>query len=593
MDLTNNDATGSGFIGRQPELALLTSALDDALAGRGQMVMLAGEPGIGKTRLAQELASSAESLGARVMWGWCYEHVGAPPYWPYVLPIRTYAESVDTLKLSSQLALGGQVIAEIVPELRMKLPDLGQPIAIEPEQARFRLFDSVVTFLKNVAQDRPLVFVVDDLHWADSSSLLMLEFLVREIAASPVFVLGTYRDVEVTGSHPMSQTLGNLVREQHFRRVQLGGLTRQEIGKFVEGHKGVNLSDDILDMIHSRTEGNPLFVNEVVELIDTEQMTENKAWSDIIPNGVRDAIGSRLSRLSDTCNQVLGTASAIGREFDRSLLSTLDSSIGIDGVLAALDEALEAKVIEELHGSAERYQFGHALIQQSLYEDLSSVRRLREHASIGEALEQIHGSNLAEHAEELAHHFAEAQTLLGTEKFVRYSLMAGERSLAAYANEEALAHYQLVLSAKDSQVVDAEMASILFGLGRAQMAVFGRERILDAVGNLDLAFDYYARTGDVAQAVAVAEHPIPPLTGYNTGTDQRIARVLTMIPPDSLPAGRLLALHGRILGQEIGDYEGASDAFGRALAIAKQENDLALEFRTLAGATYVDFHHCR
>ena len=245
--------------------------------GRGRMVMLAGEPGIGKTRLAQELASLAESLGAQVMWGWCYEHAGAPPYWPFVQPIRAYIESADPGRLSSQMGSGGAAIAEILPELREKLPDLGQPATAEPEQARFRLFDSLATFLKNAAQSQPLLFVVDDLHWADSASLLMLEFFVREIAASSVLVLGTYRDVEVTGSHPLSQTLGNLVRERHYRRVQLDGLTQQEVGEFVESSKGVSLTDDILETIHSRTDGNPLFVNEVVELIDPDQMTENTA----------------------------------------------------------------------------------------------------------------------------------------------------------------------------------------------------------------------------------------------------------------------------------------------------------------------------
>lgn len=285
------------FVGRQREMAELRAALEAAMTGRGQMVMLAGEPSIGKTRLAQQLASHAESLGAQVMWGRCYEHVGAPPYWPFVQPIRTYAETVGAVRLSSQMGLGGPAIAEIVPELRAKLPELEQPVAAEPDQARFRLFDSMSTFLKNLARDQPLLFILDDLHWADSSSLLMLEFLVRETAASPVLVLGTYRDAEITSAHPMSQTLGNLVRERHFRRVQLSGLTREEVGEFVEGHKGVNLSGDILEMIHSRTEGNPLFVNEVVELIDTEQMAENRAWADVIPEGMRDAIGSRLSRL--------------------------------------------------------------------------------------------------------------------------------------------------------------------------------------------------------------------------------------------------------------------------------------------------------
>jgi len=395
--LTSNESRESGFIGRQQEMAVLADALDDALSGRGQMVMLAGEPGIGKTRLAQELASRAESLGAQVLWGWCYEHAGAPPYWPYVQPIRAYVESADAQQLSSQMGSGGAAIAEIVPELRAKLSDLGQPAAAEPEQARFRLFDSVATFLKNAAQSQPMLFVVDDLHWADESSLLLLEFLAREIAASPLLILGTYRDVEVTGRHPLSQTLGNLVRERHFRRVQLGGLTQQEVGEFVEASKGVTLPGDALETIHSRTEGNPLFVNEVVELINPEQITEDRAWADIIPEGVREAIGRRLSRLSETCNQVLRTASVIGREFDFSLLSGLDSDISADGVLEALDEALEAKVIEALPARLERYQFGHALIQQALYEEMSPIRRVRAHTRVGETLEQLHQSELGEY----------------------------------------------------------------------------------------------------------------------------------------------------------------------------------------------------
>jgi predicted ATPase len=185
-------------------MAQLNPALDDALTGWGQMVMLAGEPGIGKTRLAQELASHAESLGAQVMWGWCYEHVGAPPYWPYVQPIRSYIESADLSQIRSQMGSGAEAIAEIVPELKQKLPDLGQAPAMEPEQARFRLFDSLATFLKNTAQTQPLLFVLDDLHWADSASLLMLEFLIREISASPLLVLGAYRNVPLTGTQTAS-----------------------------------------------------------------------------------------------------------------------------------------------------------------------------------------------------------------------------------------------------------------------------------------------------------------------------------------------------------------------------------------------------
>lgn len=561
--------------------------------------MLAGEPGIGKTRLAQELASRAELSGARVMWGWCYEHVGAPPYWPYVQPIRTYAEATDTKKLGAQMGFCGPAIAEIVPELRTKLPDLGQPITAEPDQARFRLFDSVSTFLKNLAQSQPLLFVVDDLHWADSSSLLMLEFLVREIAASPVLVLGTYRDVEITASHPMSQTLGNLVREQHFRRVQMDGLTRQEVGEFVEGHKGVNLSDDMLEVIHSRTAGNPLFVNEVAELIDTDQITENRAWANIIPEGVRDAIGSRLNRLSPGCSQVLGTASVMGREFDFSLLRLLHSDVGADGVLAALDEALEAKVIEELPGSVGRYQFGHALIQQSLYGDLSSVRRLRAHASIGEALEQMHGSTLAEHAAELARHFAEAELMLGAEKLVIYSLLAGEQALGAYAYEDAITYFRRGLDARGiiatgtDAASDEESADLLFGLARAQSAAGAGTQLQEAFALLTRAFEYYAQAGNVAKAVASAEY-----FDYSIGWERHelmnlVGRALDLVEPDSIEAGRLLSRYGGQLGITGGDYVEAQNAFDRALTIARQNGDRALELRTMVDAGSVDIHHLR
>ncbi|MEE8162362.1 MAG: AAA family ATPase, partial [Acidobacteriota bacterium] len=580
------------FVGRQREMAELRSALDAAMAGRGQMVMLSGEPGIGKTRLARELASRAKSLGAQVMWGWCYEHVGAPPYWPFVQPIRTYAETVDAVTLSSQMGLGGPAIAEIVPELRAKLPELEHPVAAEPDQARFRLFDSMSTFLKNLAQGQPLLFIVDDLHWADSSSLLMLEFLVREIAASPVLVLGTYRDAEVPATHPMSQTLGNLVRERHFRRVQLSGLTREEVGEFVEGHKGVNLSGDILEMIHSRTEGNPLFVNEVVELIDTEQMAENRAWADVIPEGVRDAIGSRLSRLSPRCNQVLGTASVMGREFDLSLLRSLDSDIGADEVLAALDEALIAKVIEELPAVAGRYQFGHALIQQSLYGELSSVRRLRTHASIAEALERMHGSTLAEHAAELARHFAEAQSLLGPEKLARYSLMAGEQALENFAYEEASAHFERALVALQDQPMDLQQAQILHGLGRAQVATLPRNQIDQAVSTLTRALDFFADSGDVESTVAVAAIPIAGFGfGHSTGIGRNLERALALVEPESLHSGRLLSRYGRVLGMEEGNYELADDVFGQALKIARELGDAPLELRTLTVSAGVDTFH--
>ncbi|MDA1128584.1 MAG: AAA family ATPase [Chloroflexi bacterium] len=594
-----NEPRRTGFIGRQPELAVLTTALDEAMAGRGQMVMLAGEPGIGKTRLAEELTNQARALGSEVLWGWCYEHAGAPPYWPYVHPIRNHVESAGNEQLRAEMGSGAGVIAEIVPELNEKLPDLAHPATTDPEQARFRLFDSVATFLKNASFNKPLVFVLDDLHWADSSSLLMLEFLVREISGSALMILGTYRDVEVAGSHPLSKTLGNLVRERHFRRIQLDGLTRHEVGEFVESSKGVNLPNDVLQTIHSRTEGNPLFVNEVVQLIDPDQMTENRAWADIIPEGVRDAVGRRLSRLSENCNQVLRAASVIGREFDISLLSGLDSDLGADGVLVALEEALEARVIEALPGGLERYQFGHALIQQVLYEEMSPIRRVRAHARVGETLEQLHRTALDEHAAELAYHFAEAEAVLGPGKSARYWLMAGERALSTFAHEDALAHFERGLAAREISVfgseaaTDDEAAALLFGFARAKSTVGVGPQLLEAFSAISRAFEFYASVGNIALAVATAEFPISPPTGLVPGVAQLIDRALTLVPPDSHEAGRLLSRFGGAVGLAGGDYLAAQKALGRATAIANREGDTALEVQTLAYAADVSGNHLK
>ncbi len=283
--------TSSSFVGRQRELAELQAALDDALSGRGRLVMLAGEPGIGKTRTAQELASRAESLGAPVLWGRCYEEEGTPPYWPWLQLLRSYIQQQAPKQLQTEMGFGAADIAEIIPELREKLPNLEAPPGLEPEQARFRLFSSITNFLKNTAQSQPLLLVLDDLHWADRASLLLLEFLAREIQSSPLMVLGTYRDVEVSRRHPLSETLGSLIREQRFLRVQLPGLAQREVEQLIQRATAVSPPPGLSATIHQRTEGNPLFVTEIVHTLHRWDLTESQDYLVSIPEGVRDAVG--------------------------------------------------------------------------------------------------------------------------------------------------------------------------------------------------------------------------------------------------------------------------------------------------------------
>ena len=571
----------------------LTSALNESLAGRGQMVMLAGEPGIGKTSIARELANLADQRGTQVLWGWCHEQTGAPPYWPWLQLLRARLETTDAGKLGEDMGPGAADIAQILPELSAILAGLDQPPVLGAEQARFRLFYSITTFLKNVSRSQPLMLVLDDLHWADESSLLLLEFLAREISSCSIMVVGTYRDREVTGTHPLAQTLGSLVRENNFHRVPLAGFSREEVSDFVKARAGVTVPEAAVDSLHQRTEGNPLFVGEVVSAVSPEEMSRNQDWLAGIPQAVREAISRRLGRVSETCNEILRSASIIGRNFDLPLLRTLCSEISESRFSDGIDEANATGIVETIPFGHGGYRFSHTLIQQSVYEQISPMQRAQIHLAAAEALEETHEANLGEHAGELAYHFSQSQTKSGLEKLVRYSLMAGEFSLKSYAHDEALTLFQQGLAAKEGSEMDAESASLLFGLGRAQLAALGRSQVPEAQKNLERAFNFFTAAGDVEQAVAVAELPIPNIAGVNTGASQRISRALEMVPPDSRTAGWLLSLLGRIAGSQEGDYEAAATAFGRALEIARQEGDPALELKTIAEESYVSMWHCK
>ena len=287
---------------------------------------------------------------------------------------------------------------------------------------------------------------------------------------------------------------------------------------------------------------------------------------------------------------MLTTASILGREFTLEQLKPLSEDTSEDRLFEILEEALAARVIEELPQTVGRYQFAHALIQETLAGELTTTRKVRLHARIGEALELLYGGNAEAHAAELAHHFAEAQTVLGAGKLVHYSLIAGELALGAYAYEEALTHFQRAWAARGEKSLDDEGAAILFGLARSQIAVL---LIEESISNLRLAFDYYSQLANVGMAVAVAEYPLPLLANQLAGAPELIADAISMVSADSPEAGRLLANQGSILYFQEADYEGAQRAYEGALAIARRENDAFLERQVLSDAAFVDIYELR
>ena len=298
------------LVGREEERAGLWAALDNAISGQGRLVLLAGEPGIGKTRLAEDLASHATGLGVPVLWGRCYEEEGAPPYWPWIQPLRTYIEQTDVDRLQVEIGRGAAIIGEIVPEILDKLPGVGTTLELTPERARFRLFESVTNYLKKAAQPQALLLVLDDLQWADKPSLLLLQFLAQTLSDSRMLVVGTYRDVDLTRDHPLSDSLALLSREAAFERHILRGLTHQESGHLVDVATGRQTPSNLVDSIYAQTEGNPFFIGEIVRLL-AEQI-RNETPPDPGPLGAPEELGFSELRIPEGVRNSHSTPATAG-----------------------------------------------------------------------------------------------------------------------------------------------------------------------------------------------------------------------------------------------------------------------------------------
>ena len=293
------DSSRGAFVGREAELEELLAGLEDTLAGRGRLFLVVGEPGIGKSRLTEELMRRARARGARVLVGRCWEAGGAPAYWPWVQSLRGYVRGTDPGSLRAQLGSGAAEVAQILPELHELLPGLPEPTALDSEGARFRLFDATAEFLRAAAEERPTLLVLDDLHAADMPSLLLLQFVARELASSRLLVIGALRDVDPVPGHALSAVLAELAREPVTRRLALGGLSEEDIGEYVALTASEIASPDLVSALHERTEGNPLFVGETVRLLAFERDDPGPSASPaVIPQSVRDVIAR--SRRSST-----------------------------------------------------------------------------------------------------------------------------------------------------------------------------------------------------------------------------------------------------------------------------------------------------
>jgi predicted ATPase len=565
------------FVGRERELDHLRDGLEEALAGGGRLLLVVGEPGIGKTRTAEELATYARVRGAKVHWGRCHEGEGAPAYWPWAQAIRSYVRDADPVALAWEIGQGAGDIAQLAPEVRERLGEVPEPPPLDPDEARFRLFDSVATFLASASRSRPLVLVLDDLHWADESSLLLLKFVARQVSDAGLLLVGTYRDVELGRHHPLARTLAELAEIQGSRRVSLRGLDTDAVERFIEMTAGIDPPPGLAAAVHEQTEGNPFFVTEVVRLMVSEGSLERAAaadgWELAIPQGVREVVGRRLDRLSQQANDVLTMAAAVGREFELDVLERLDG-VPREELTQAIEQAVESQVVSETGRSPGRFAFSHALVRETLYAELTGPRRVEVHRRIAEALEEIHGADAQPPVAELAYHFIEAAPGGEAEKAIEYAERAAQRAVAQFAHEDAALHYQRALEVLElSRGNDPERRlALLLRLGEAQRrsgrSIASRETLEEAASIARGSGD----TGSLARA-ALGVSALSEAGAVDESIVSLLKESLAAVDEDdSLMRVELLSA----LSQELvwRDPQGEAAPLSReAVAIARRLND--------------------
>jgi len=577
------------FVGRQREFDALKAAFARAQLGQGRLVMLAGEPGIGKTRMALELDAHAHESGGQIAWGRCHEDAGAPPYWPWTQVLNAVMARYDDAPLRGALGVGAADIAAVAPDVAVRFPDIEASAELrDPEETRFRLFGSLARFLRNLADRKALVLVLDDLHWADVPSLRLLEFFAEDMATSRLMLLGTYREMELSRRHRLSDTLGSLARVPHFQRLHLSGLTAEDVHRFVSVSIEKPPPVWLTSAIHEQTEGNPLFVREVVRLLAeqnyfaTQQLTPGAAIR--LPEGVRETIGRRLNRLSPVCNEVLAVASVIGRHFSFDVLARAMREYADEALLAALEEAVAARVIEET-GDA-HFQFTHTLVRVTLYDELRTGQRRRLHHAVGVAMEAAYQRDLEPVLADLAHHFRASGLADDCERAIGYAIRAGQRADAASAYEDAVGFYQNALDLLETvvEVPNERHANLLLMLGNAERKAGPPDQAqlhLRAAAEAGRLLGLPHLTVEAARAHADCAWRHSSERASRSG--ELLETALTDLPETEI------ALRSILLGAlardrlHTGQLEEARVLAGQAISLARQSGDPAALASSLSG----------
>ena len=490
------------YVGRETERTELEARLGEAIRGRGSMMLLGGEPGVGKTRLAEQILDAGLRHRCLPLTGRCYEMEGTEPFIPFVELLEQCAERLPAAELRNALGDAAPEVARLLPELRSRFRDIPPPLEMPPEQQRRFLFRSVTDFFERAAHARALVVLLDDLQWADESTLLLLQHLAPHLEQMPMLTLGTYRDVELDLQRPFAQVLETLTRQRLAKRITVRRLPEAGVREMLVALGGPSPPPALIESIFAGTEGNPFFVEEVFHHLAEEGVLfgdgEPGAWrADLdvddlqVPEGVRLVLARRLRRVGEETQRVLTSAAVVGRSFSLALLESLSDVTG-DALLTALEEAEAAHLIVGVGGREVRWEFSHALIRQTLVGTLSLPRRQQLHQRIAEAIEATTGDALETRTAELAHHLYQAGTAVDAGKTVRVLQRAAGQAHGQGAFDEALK----LLDNAMPLVPETELAvraALLLARGTALQSLAQTER---AMTNLEHAATLYEQVED-------------------------------------------------------------------------------------------------
>lgn len=471
------------LVGREHELDTLHGALAAVHAGEPRLVVVSGPAGIGKTTLAGAFAREAVDAGALALSGRCDADV-VGPYQPFVEALRGYARAEPDAFATAADPLFGD-LARLVPELG--------PDDATADVDRYRLFESVAALFARAG--RPVVLVVDDLHWADADTVLLLRHLVRHPDVGRLLIVATVRDLDVAPGEPVARLLHDTGRDGTRTTVPLAGFASDEVAEYLRVHAPAPLLAEVLphtETVHDITGGNPLFVQEVLHhLAEEVHHFDAGILRSLAPAGVRDLVEQRQTSLSPTAVTALRLAAVIGQQFTLPVLllaGDLEDAAGLE----AVEEALGARLVLERPGSVDEFAFTHGLFRNVIYDGLSASRRARLHRAVGEALEVLTDGDEHVPVAELAHHFVEAAPTGVALKAVHYSIAAGDEALAGTAYEDAAGHYRRALSlAPIGTLAEPAVGRTTLDLGRA----------LDGTGAADEARDHYVAAADIARRI--------------------------------------------------------------------------------------------